>query len=462
MKKTMCKITTSILSLILIFCVAIVPSAAVYGYTTQMWDTIWSENDAASVHLSPGSDATQMNVAWFGSEAAVNPTVYVSSAFDDNYTAYTGTVESSEYIDSVVYKVTVTDLLPASEYKYYCVSGSFQSEIFYFQTAHEGDFDAVFVSDIHISDNEEADSVKNSAGHYNSILMQGLEKNDNVSLIISAGDNADRGLYSEYTGLFATPVTKSIPFASVSGNHDYKAEIYPVVMNHPNTFNVMVKDKNGGDYWFVKGDVLFLMLNGSWASSTDHKNFVKQAVEANPDVKWRVAVMHQDLYGGHLEHRESENTLMRAMFAPIFDEFKVDLVLMGHSHIYSRTHVLKDNKVVESLTGDSSVVNAQGTIYLTSASICRTRDSDLQGSTRVAFDYQEGANIYNLMSFTNDSIKITAYRDDAQEPIDEFEIIKTNESIESTSPVNPFYDIVHLLSYIYAIIRNLGQLLGID
>ncbi len=465
MKKKMLKLTSLTLCIVLLFSVAVVPSSASYGYTTDDWDTIWSSTDSASVHLSPGSDPTQMNVAWFGSDTDVTPYVYVSLVAENNFISYSGYVQSSNEISNVVYKVTISGLVSGEEYKYYCVSGNYVSDIYYFETADEGDFDAIYVSDIHVSENEEADSIKNTAGHVNSVLMKAVEKNSNVSMIISGGDNADHGFYSEYEGLFTTPLVKSMPFASVCGNHDYKEEVYPVVMNYPNTFNEtsMVPDKNGGNYWFVKGDVLFLMINGNWTSSTDHKNFVRMATDANHDVKWRVVVMHQDLYGGHIEHRESENMLLRAMFAPIFDEYNIDLVLMGHSHIYSRSHVLKDNKVVENLTGDTSVTDAKGTVYITSASMSRIREKEnLLNSSRVAFDYMEDGFIYNLINFKEGSIKITAYDYEKDAPIDEFEIIKTDDAVKENEDVNPMNDIVHILSLIYSLFRNLAQLLGID
>ncbi len=465
MKKTMSKITSLILCLVIFAGAMAMPSSAAYGYTTTEWDTIWANNDSAAVHLSPGSSSDEMNVSWFGTDVDTTPYVYVSPASENNYSSYSGYAQVSDNVSGAVYKVTISGLESGEEYKYYCESGSYISETYYFETATDGDFDAVYVTDIHVSENEDVDSIKTTAGHVNSVLMKAVEKNGNISMIISGGDNADHGYFTEYTGLFTTPLVKSLPFASVCGNHDYKEEVYPVVMNYPNTFNdtAMVPDKNGGDYWFVKGDVLFLMLDGNWTSSTDHKNFVKMATEANPDVKWRVVVMHQDLYGGHIPHRESENTLLRAMFAPIFDEYQIDLVLMGHSHIYSRSHVLKDGKIVENLTGDSSVENAQGTVYFTSASMSRIREKEeLNGSTRVAFDYMEDALIYNILSFKKDSIKITAYNYDTDEVIDEFELIKTDDAVKETVEANPMDDIVHFLSLIYSIFRNLAQLLGID
>ncbi len=465
--KTHFKRSISTLLVFVMLLVAVIPSGAAFTVTPEQWDAQWAAKDEASVHLAPGSNESEMNVSWFGTEADVIPQVFVKAEDEADFASFNGYVESDDVITNVVYKATITGLKPATMYQYYCVAGSYMSDIYTFKTAAEGDFTAVLVSDIHISsDSEDADNIKNSAGLFNNILTEATAKAPQTSIILSAGDNADHGLYEEYVGLFANSLVKTLPFASVCGNHDYKAEVYPVVMNHPNTFNqqAVSPDKNGGDYWFTKGDVLFLMLNGNWISSKDHKTFVKKAVEQNPDCKWRVAVMHQDLYGGHIPHRESENELMRTMFAPIFDEFKVDLVLMGHSHIYSRSHVLYNNAVAENVQNKSSVTDAKGTIYITTGSTSRPRADAEHGSTRVAFDYRSGTDyIYDIIKFSEDSISFKAYVAEKDEPIDEFTIYKTtSDGGHSDEEVNPFYDIVHFISLIASIFRSLGQLLGID
>ncbi len=465
MKKTFNKIFSVTLVLVMLFAV-ITPANAAFTVTAEQWNAQWAANDGSAVKLAPGSDETQMNVSWFGAETDVVPYVYLKADGDTDYVAHGGSVETSEDFASAVYKVTLINLLPDTLYSYYCVSGSYISETYTFKTAPQGDFTAILVSDIHVSQSDEnPDNIRDTAGIFNNILTEGVSRAPETSLILSAGDNADHGLYEEYVGVFANSLVKSIPFAPVCGNHDYKAEVYPVVINRPNIYNeqAFTADKNGGDYWFTQGNVLFLMLNGNWISSKDHRNFVDQAVAQNPDCKWRVAVMHQDLYGGHIPHRESENELMRTMFAPIFDEYNVDLVLMGHSHIYSRSHVLYDNAVVENVQGKSSVTDAKGTIYITTGSTSRPREDVGQGSTRVAFDYKSGTDyIYDIITFSEDSISFKAYAAEKDEPIDNFTIYKTTaDGGHSDEAVNPFYDIVHFISMIASIFRTLGQMLGI-
>lgn len=465
MNKTLVRLMSTILVMFMLFCFVGVPVSAACVMSEDEWDNHWETLDQSCVHLSPGSDDSQMNFAWFYDEET-EPAVFIKEQGDTDYFVYVGSCTTIDGSSKVTCRVTVTDLLPGTVYEYYCVSSDYTSPVSTFKTADEGSFSAILVSDVHVSESDEdPEEIKNSAMAFNNIISEGYARNNAVSLILSAGDMADQGLFSEYVGVFSNTFTSSIPMATVCGNHDYKAEVYPDVMNYPNVYNdqAIAPDKNGGDYWFVKGDVLFLMLNGNWISADDHRTFVESAVASNPDVKWRVAVMHHDLYGGHIAHRESENVLLRAMFAPIFDEFAVDLVLMGHSHIYSRSHVLYDQAVVTNLKGENSVTDAQGTIYLTTGSTRRPRDTEAQGSTRVAFDYKNASSyIYDVIDFSEDSITFTAYISGEDAPMDEFTLYKTSQQGgHTTESVDVTYDIVFFLSLIAAIFRNLGQLLGI-
>ena len=87
------------------------------------------------------------------------------------------------------------------------------------------------------------------------------------------------------------------------------------------------------------------------ASAADHMAMAKEAVEKNPDAKWRIGVMHQALFGPAFCAFSAETQiLLNAVFTPIFDTFDVDLVLTGHSHIQGRSNfvyrVVGTNKFV--------------------------------------------------------------------------------------------------------------------
>ena len=104
------------------------------------------------------------------------------------------------------------------------------------------------------------------------------------------------------------------------------------------------------------------------------EQFIKDAVKANPDAKWKVMMGHHDLYSGRLPHRESENALLRMIWGPLCDEFGIDLMLLGHSHYYTVTNVLYNNKTVQPYAKE--MVDPEGTVYMVSGSINRPRDDD--------------------------------------------------------------------------------------
>lgn len=466
------KVKTS-LSLVLVFALLatamISPAYAlsIYDMSAYQWDAYWQDykSDNTALYMAPGGNDSEMNFAWLGDTDCENPTVYVKPVVSLNsFSEFTGTSVKMDS-DSYSYQVTASGLLPDTAYFYYYSANDYTSSVYSFKTGKTDSFSALFVSDIHVSEetgNPDGSSVKDTSFAFHEIYTQAYNKDNDISLVISAGDQADHGLLSEYIGVFSSPLMRKIPFAATCGNHDNKNTVYASVINSPNRYNkgqAIVPDKNGGDYYFVKGDVLFLFINSNWTSASDHYNFVKQAVEQNADVKWRVAVMHHDLYGGHHENREDENRLLRLMFVPIFDEFCVDLVLTGHSHVYSRTHVMHGGTISEDIAGQSYVTDAAGTIYLTSGSTARPRGG-VTGSDSLAFDFVSDSDyIYNIMDFSYDTIKVNSYSKDNSTPFEVFTLEKTsNEGGHPDEGHNDLYFIVGGIGTLVSLVQLIGHI----
>lgn len=438
-------------------------SAGSYAMNAQQWAGYWDEyvREGKAVYLAPGSDDTQMRFAWLSGSNTVQPTVRISKNADmRDFVIFKGGYTSSKNVEFSAH-VTATGLEAGTLYYYQCCTGNNTTEIKSFKTVAKGSaFSAVYVTDIHIS----GDSLANerliqTSQNLNNVLDAALEKDDNISLIVSGGDQADSGLLPEYIGLFASPVLKTIPFALTIGNHDANTTNYKHITNNPNIYqNAKSRSLLGGDYWFVKGDALFLMLDSTNTSASDHYAFVEQAVAANPGVKWRVAVFHHDLYGGHNPNREGETRLLRILLAPIFDKFAVDLVMMGHSHVFSRSHVLYNNKVSENLTGLSSVKDPKGTVYFVSGSANKPRLPDDEASERIAFDHISIEDvIYNIINFDDERIAIKSYiMGNDSEPFDTFIIEKTGGAGgHPEKPVPFWYGFIARLGTVYNMINNI-------
>ncbi len=426
------------------------------------WDAVWASDDSeAGLIMFVGSDESERNFTWY-TENENTPKVVVSTdrtfADSDEYTGTTVKASDSDYANHV----TVSQLEENTVYYYKCISGDYESDVYSFKTIEGDEFKAVYMTDIHITGNKEnTDSLKETSFKLNNTLEDALTKENDISLILSAGDQASDGLECEYKAFAASPLLKSIPVATTIGNHDLKGVEYKTFTNLPNEYEeAAISSYIGDDYWFVKGDVLFLVVDSNNASGKDHAKFVEKAVESNPDVKWKVLMAHHDLYSGRIPSRESENQLLQIIWAPIADEFGIDLVLLGHSHYYTVTDVLYNNKVVAPL--ESNMTDPEGTIYMVSCSINRPRDdSDIGLNEEIGFDYLTQEPTYNILTCSEDSITVESYEVGADNPFNSFTINKTNDDGGHSDEVPFFQNIangfIRFVGKIVAFFSNIGR-----
>jgi 3',5'-cyclic AMP phosphodiesterase CpdA len=93
----------------------------------------------------------------------------------------------------------------------------------------------------------------------------------------------------------------------------------------------------------------------------------------NKDIDWIFVMFHKPMYSPL--SKQFEEYIIRDKYQPIFDKYKVDLVIQGHNHIYSRTLPLSLNKldiskpiVDQSSNSNNSnnniFTNPNGTIFL--------------------------------------------------------------------------------------------------
>ncbi len=463
MKKLVRKALSVLLcATVLLSCFGFVGAAA-----DVSWNDYWNDyvNDGSALYMSPGSDETSRGFSWYSPDCDSQCFVDVSvSANMDNAVKYYGEFLKTPENDRRN-RVTVKDLSLGTTYYYRCGIGEVYSSTYSFSTLPSDDFSLFYTTDIHISESSENENLI-SEGSYNldSALNAALEKKSDISLVLSGGDQASGGLRSEYVGLVASPVFRSISFATTIGNHDRKGIAYKYFKNVPNENTRYITSLNiGSDYWFVKGDALFLMLDTNNASAEDHRNFVKRAVAANPDVKWRVAVFHHDLYGGRIESRESENKLLRKILIPIMDEFKIDLALMGHSHYYTISNVMYNDETVLPTAELDGVTDPRGTIYMVSGSINRPRyeeDGEVPPlGANIGKSYLTEEKIYNIIDFTDNAISIHSYTVESGEEFESFTITKTTQTGGHNDFTPSFINtIVRYISVVVGIFDNFGKL----
>ena len=418
--KNMKKTLALILSLIMLF--PVVPSAFAID-VSEDWAEKWSDYEteiAPAVTMFAGSDESERYIAWYSdsSEGHVELT-----AFGETQTIK---AQSKAFPDGGYRLWAVITGLTLGEYSYTCHSGDFTSDSYRFTVRDSEKFTALYVSDIHMAIEEENEnSLVERSYIYNETIKSAVKKTDDtLGIIISGGDLASGGYTGEYIALSSPDYMKTIPFAASIGNHDRKSVGYKYYTALPNEADFTFKSYIGTDYWVRYGDALFLMFDSCNTSMREHYKFAKEATKANQDAKWIIATMHHDMFGGREDWLYTENALLRFLWTPLFDEFGIDLCLYGHSHYYSVSNVIYNNKTVSSLAGEDTVVDAAGTVYLSSASVNNFAPLLTDEGTvppvgeNAAFTYLEGQEpIYTLLEFAEDSLGIKSYTVDTDKEI---------------------------------------------
>ncbi len=454
-----------LLAVILLLTSAITINAWVVEKTA--WDAAWAgsaEKIGAAVTMTPGSDDTNRYISWYADTDSGE--VSVKNGLGEEIGPFKAEAVATPQGD---YRLVahVTGLNPETTYTYTCKAGDWTSEAYTINATDADSFTAVYVTDIHVGvDENNPDEIRNDSYYLNETLIaaynKALSKNTPLSLILSGGDQATEGTRPEYEGIVANDFMKSIPFAPCIGNHDTKSVDYKYFNAiQSGTVDMSVSSYVGTDYYFVKGDVLFMVMDSNNLSMGDHEKFIKKATEEYPDVKWRVGVFHHDLYSARIPHRESENRWYRLMWAPLADKYGFDLFLLGHSHYYTISNVMYNNKTVADLENNATLTDPNGTIYLVSGSINNPRgdDDEIGLSDNIGHDVLTQEKIYNLIDFSENSIIINSYTVESDQCIGTVTIKKTtNEGGHSyTTPAAWYYPLVNVISGIAAVISNIGK-----
>lgn len=216
MKKLLCFVLTAVL-----LATSVVPT---FAMSETSWDSVWSSADAeAGLIMFVGSDESERNFTWYTEEQNTPSVVVSTNGMLTDSEKFEGTsVKATE--GDFANHVTVTELEEDTVYYYKCISGDYESDVYSFRTASDDEFKAVYMTDIHITQNSEENpySLKNTSYNLNNALEDALSKESDISLLLSTGDQASDGLECEYKAFAASPLLKSMSVATTIGNHDLK------------------------------------------------------------------------------------------------------------------------------------------------------------------------------------------------------------------------------------------------
>jgi hypothetical protein len=407
----------------------------------------------SDIMLNPGKNDSELNVTYYtnvkpvATQVQVTYKAYVVGGVFPGSSAsvtFTGTSSEAATVSSNVYytnKATITTLAPNQEYAYRVGDGTNWSPVYYYSTQDPYNYSVMFVGDPQIGS---SGSVTNDTYGWTNTLNKAVAKFPKLSFIMSAGDQVEtNNSEAQYDAFLSPSLLRNLPVATVVGNHDGSAN-YAYHFNQPNQSTLGATTVSPGDYYYTKGDSLFMVLNTNNSSAAAHVQFMKETVAAVPNAKWKFVTFHHDIYGAGTHSIQSDVTNLRAGLFPTFDELNIDMIFMGHDHSYVRTFVMKGDKPQKNQLVDSQGrdVNPTGSTYITANSSSGSKYYSLQTTPEVysAVRSQLRVPTFSTIDVTPTSVTVKTFRTDTMEEVDSYGLVKDTEAkvyAKQTQDVHP-------------------------
>jgi 3',5'-cyclic AMP phosphodiesterase CpdA len=355
---------------------------------------------------------------------------------------------STAHYHSVVFQ----DLQPGSTYAYRVGDGVNWSEWFHFRTASETPeaFSFIYFGD----------AQNNIRSMWSRVIREAYRDAPRAAFLLHAGDLINRaesdGEWGEWFGAGGW-LNAMTPSVAIPGNHEHvKTRDGKRRLSH-HWRKVFTFPENGPRgleetcFTLTYHNLRIVGLNSS-EMHEQQAQWLDRVLSQN-ESEWVVLTFHHPVFS---TGRDRDNPELRAMWKPVIDKYKVDLVLQGHDHTYGRTgfDVPDDSASRKSSTrlakpadrtalvtvgdtnapvGVSKVDEDSGTIYVVSVSGPKMyNNSRYPFMKRIAEDTQ----LYQVIHIDGDRLKYEA-RTAIGELYDAFELQKQEGKINKLVELEP-------------------------
>jgi hypothetical protein len=160
------------------------------------------------------------------------------------------------------------------------------------------------------------------------------------------------------------PLTREVPFMAVPGNHEneklpggkrpigYAAFLARYALPGAESY-----------YVFDYGRARFVGVDTVHLEQKEQQAWLEETLadaRRDPKVKWLIVFQHYPLYGS--TRGRGDNGELIKLQQPLFDRYKVDLVICGHDHVYERQYPMRGGKAVSASLTDYR--QGEGTLYV--------------------------------------------------------------------------------------------------
>jgi len=340
-------------------------------------------------------------------------------------------------------KVTVSNLSPDTRYSYRVGDGINWSPVYTFKTASAAKVAFAAFGDPQMG---ASGDVEHDKAGWLATLKAVAKQHPDVTMLFSAGDQVNDydsllKQQNEYPAFFSpdeeTPFVQSYQLAADEGNHDLQmGKYYSFHYNQPNlstlgqTVSAGIENKDG-DYSFIYGPALFIMLEGNnFYDTAAHDEFMASAIAAAGGTKWIIVSFHQAPYSeaNHAMAKDPDDDVMfmRQNWTRLMDKYHVDVVINGHDHYYTRSFQMLRGMPV-STKKVSSVSNPKGTLYLTLDSATGSKYYKFNTNSDHSFSacgWQNNQPTYSYITITARQFTVTTYISTTGAKIDSYTISK--------------------------------------
>lgn len=307
-----------------------------------------------SLLLGIGADPSERYISWFTS-SGVDESVQIAAGAHTEMpadaqtvapvTRGTSAVAGEEYVHA-----TVTGLKPGTySYRVGSEAGGWTDieQFRVYENTLEHQF--TFMGDAQIG---ASGNVEKDAAGWQATLDAANTMYPDAQFMYSAGDQVQTyaGDAGEYRGYLVPEQMRTQASAQTLGNHDYnRTKIQELYGQHFHQPNMWDGDPSKGTYWFKYNGVLHLNISTEDRGRyDDYRAYLEQIIaEQSHDTHWTVLTFHRSIYSSGTTHSQSLTTKgLRDGIAPIVKDLDIDLVLAGHDHSYTRTHLMDGTEPV--------------------------------------------------------------------------------------------------------------------
>jgi phosphodiesterase/alkaline phosphatase D-like protein len=306
--------------------------------------------------------ATSMSVNWRTSTGVSSPRAEIAEAGDGpdfskqaREVAATSQTLKTDINEAAFHTAHFSGLKPDTMYAYRVGDGKNWSEWNQFRTASAKPDPLTFIY--------VGDAQTNIYAYWSRVIRQAFSTAPDARFILHAGDlinNRDRDAQWGEWFYGAGWINSKVALFPVPGNHEYGRGPNGdrEVSTHWRPQFVLPENGPAGleetaFYIDIQG-VRMIGLNSN-VKHEDQAAWLETLLANNPN-QWTILTFHHPIYSAS---RGRDNKDLREIWKPIFDKYKVDLVLTGHDHTYARSNLVSGTNMQDK-TGTVYVVSVSG------------------------------------------------------------------------------------------------------